>query len=80
MTIPNYIKKKLKNRIAPTMYLEPPTIYEIVATIRSLVVNKAVGHDNISPFFLKTASLIITPYLNILTHYAFSNGIFPDSC
>jgi len=37
---PKLYKKYLKNRIASSMYLEPPTICEIVGTIRSLGVNK----------------------------------------
>lgn len=41
---------------------------------------KAVGHDNIPAFFLKTATLTIAPYLLVLTDYAFSSGIYPDSC
>ena len=42
--------------------------------------NKAVGHDNIPAFFIKVSKYVIAPYLNILIDFAFSNGIFPDSC
>ena len=40
--------------------------------------NKAVGQDNIPAFCIKTANLVIAPYLLILYDYAFSSGIFPD--
>ena len=40
--------------------------------------NKAVGQDNIPAFFIKTANLVIAPYLLILYDHAFSRGIFPD--
>ena len=42
------------------MYLEPPTINEIINCIGSLNVNKAVGHDNIPA---KIAGPILAPYL-----------------
>ena len=42
------------------MYLEPPTINEIINCIGSLNVNKAVGHDNIPA---KIAVPILATYL-----------------
>ena len=33
--------------------------------------NKAIGQDNIPAFFIKTANLVIAPYLLILYDYAF---------
>ena len=61
-------------------FLEPPNISEIVALMRALDVNKAVGHNNIPAFFIRESKFVIAPYLNILIDSAFSNGIFPDSC
>ena len=42
--------------------------------------DKAVGHDNISSFFLKAVRHVITPYLHQLIDYSFNEGIFPNSC
>ena len=68
----------LRNRNSSSMFLETPKLDEIIDSLKSLSVNKAVGQDNIPAFFIKTANLIIAPYLLILYDYAFSNGIFPD--
>ena len=68
----------LKNRNSSSMFLKAPNLYEIVDSLNSLSVNKAVGQDNIPAFFIKTASLVIAPYLLILYDYAFPSGIFPD--
>ena len=61
-------------------FIEPPTVNEIVELICSLNVNKAVGHDNIPPFFLKTAPFVIANYLCVFVKFSFENGIFPDAC
>ena len=80
-TLPsNRFKSYLKNRVSSSMFLEPSNISEIVALMQALDVNKAVGHDNIPAFFIKVSKFVIAPYLNILIDFAFSNGIFPDSC
>ena len=42
--------------------------------------NKAVGHDNIPAFFLKTASFVIAIYLCVFVKFSFKNGIFPNAC
>ena len=62
------------------MYLEPANITEIVNTILSLKVNKAVGHDKISAYFLRIAPFTLAPFLLILINYALTNGIFPSNC
>ena len=67
----------LRNRNSSSVFLETPKLDEIIDSLKSLSVNKAVGQDNIPAFFIKTANLIIAPYLLILYNYAFSNGIFP---
>ena len=73
-------KSYLKNRVSSSMFLEPPNISEVVALMQALDVNKAVGHDNIPAFFIKVSKFVTASYLNILIDFAFSNGIFPDSC
>ena len=42
--------------------------------------NKALGHDNISPLFLKTARDIVAPFLQVFIDFSFKNGIFLDNC
>ena len=68
----------LKNRNSSSMFLEAPNLYEIIDSLKSLSVNKALGQDNIAAFFIKTVNLVIAPYLLILYDYTFSSGIFPD--
>ena len=67
-----------RNRNSSSTFLEAPNLYEIVDSLKSLSVNKAVGQDNIPAFFIKTANMVIAPYLLILYNYAFSSGIFRD--
>ena len=62
-----------------SIFLEPPKLTEVFDEIMSLK-DKAVGHDNISAFFLKAAQHEIAPFLKILIDFTFSEGIFPDSC
>ena len=76
----NRFKFFLKNRVPNSIYFQPPSINEIVNSIVSLNVNKAVGHNNIPRFFLKTFVYTIAPYLFILLTYAFQHCIFPDNC
>ena len=70
----------LSNRDLPTIYMEPPRINEVINVIHSLQMHKSVGHDNISPFYLRVASTIIAPILCYFIDYAFTLGIFPQSC
>ena len=42
----------LEKNVSDSIYLEPPTNNEILHQITSLK-NKAVGHNNIQPFFIK---------------------------
>ena len=58
------------------MYLETVIVNEIVNTIFSINVSKAVGHDKIPAYFLKIAPLKLTPFLLILINYDFTNGFF----
>ena len=76
----NHFQTYLTKRVSESMFLEPANITEIVNIILSLNVNKAVGHDNISAYYLKIAPFSIAPFLLILINYAFTNGIFPNNC
>ena len=62
-----------------SIYLETPTTNEILNQITSLK-NKAVGRDNIQPFFLKSARLVVTPCLKLFLNYVFTQGLFPNNC
>ena len=46
------------------MYPKPSTKNEIINCIGSLNENKAVGHDNVSAYFLKIAASILATYLS----------------
>ena len=72
--------KYLRDRISKSIYLDVPNYSEIINTIFSINMNKAVGHDNLPPFFLRVASTVITPYLHSFMEYSFINGIFPGNC
>ena len=76
----NHFQTYLAKRVSESMYLESANINEIVNTILSLNVNKAVGHDKIPAYFLKIAPFTIAPFLLMLINYAFTNGIFPNNC
>jgi len=45
-----------------------------------LNLNKSVGHDNISPHFLRVVSSVISPVLCYFVENAFRLGIFPQTC
>ena len=55
----------LSNRVSSSTFLDSPCLSEIVKSIQSLNLNKAVGHDNISPFFLEIACDIAAPFLQV---------------
>ena len=60
------------------MALFSPTFFEIYNAIHSLNRKKSSGVDTISSYFLKVASLVITPYLMHLFNVCFNNGLFPE--
>ena len=53
---------------------------EINSAIFSLNINKSFGHDQITPYFLRIASSVVTPFLRLFFQQFFSNGIFPKNC
>ena len=65
----------LFNRISSSIFLDSPSLSEIVKSIQSLNMNKAVGHDNISPFFLKIACDIVAPFLQVFIDFFYEWNI-----
>ena len=61
-------------------FVEHPAVNQIVELICSFNVNKAVGHNNISAFFLKSAPFVIANYLFVFAKFSSENGFFPDAC
>ena len=70
----------LSNRVSSSIFLDSPSLSEIVKSIQSLNMNKALGHGNISQLFLKTARDIVAPFLQVFIDFSFKNRIFPDNC
>ena len=70
----------LNKKISFSIYLEPPSVNEILNHILSLNDNKAIGHVDIPAYFLKVSSTVIAPYLQIFTNFMFNNGFFPNNC
>ena len=63
-----------------SIYLDTPSPTEIRSAIHSLSLNKAVGYDNISPFFLRSASTVITSFLHLFINFYFNHGVSPKNC
>ena len=70
-----YFLHKTK-KIASTIALIPPTINEVFNELNSLKSKKAAGSDDLAPFFIKTASLVIAPYMTYFTEFMFNQGFF----
>ena len=73
-------KRFLSSRVAPSIFLEPPRVNEVIVAINSLNFYKSFGHDDIPPFFLRTACCVLAPTLGYFVDNAFRLGIFPRSC
>ena len=68
----------LKNSVASSIILSPPTPSELATEIKKFKVYKATSDKQISTKFLIIAADVISPYLVYLVNFMFSNGIFPD--
>ena len=68
----------LKNLCTNSIYLQPTTTHEVMAFINLLSLNKANGHDDIDPYFLKIASFIIAFSLFLIFNHSILLGIFPN--
>ena len=71
-----FLRKSCK--VASSIALIPPTTNEVYNELNRLKNKKADGSDDLSPFFIKTASLIITPYLTYFIEFMFNQGVFPN--
>ena len=68
-----------EKKISDSIYLKPATNNQILNQVTSFK-NKAAGHDNIQPLFIKAARFVIAPYLNLVFNYIFTEGSFPSNC
>ena len=66
--------------VSASLYLDNPSVSEVINAIYSLNVNKAVGLDNISAVFVRVAATLISSYLQYFIDFFFKNRIFPESC
>ena len=76
---PSSFSRFLKRHVSPSLYLDVSNITKIINVINSLNINKAVGCDSMSPFFLRTASTTLAPYIQVFIDCCFANGIFPEN-
>ena len=65
-------------KIASTIALIPPTVNEVFNELNSLKSKKAAGSDDLAPFFIKTTSLVIAPYMTYFTEFMFNQGFVPN--
>ena len=73
-------KRFLSSRVASSIFLEPPRVNEVIVSINSLNFYKSFGHDDIPPFFLRTACCVLAPTLCYFVDNAFRLGRFPRNC
>ena len=53
----------LGKSVSSSIFMEPPRVNEVLNMINSLNLNRSVGRDNLSPYFLRVVSTILTPAL-----------------
>ena len=70
----------IRNKVKSSMYFDPPRINGVLNLINSLNSSKAVGHDNIAPYFLRVASNISALALCYFFDNAIQFGVFPRNC
>ena len=66
--------------MVPSIFLEPSRVNGVIVVINSLNFYKSFRHNDISPFFLRTACCVLAPTLCYFVDNAFRQGIFPRSC
>ena len=71
-----YLKRRVFTLHILGTYLK---LSEIINAINDLNINKAIGYDRISPYFLRIGSTILAPYIQVFIDYCFTNGIFPEN-
>ena len=70
----------LHNKVKSSINFDPPRINEVINLINSLNLSKAVGHDNIAPYFFHVASNILAPALCNFFDNAIQFGVFLRNC
>ena len=68
----------LKNPCSSSIYLQSTPPQEVINLINSLKSNKAGGHDDILPYFLKISGYIIALPLSLILNCCITAGIFPS--
>ena len=68
----------LKNPCSSSIYLQFTSPQEVINLINSLKSNKADGHDDILPYFLKISGYIIALPLSLIVNCCITAGIFPS--
>ena len=68
----------LKNSCTNSIYLQPTSTHKVMALINLLNHNKANGHDDIDPYFLKIAFPIIAFPPTLFFNHSISLDIFPN--
>jgi retron-type reverse transcriptase len=56
----------------------PPRVKEVESELSRLSNKKSPGSDNLAPYFIKSASQTIAPFLTFLIEFMFNHGIFPN--
>ena len=73
----NSFSKYLNQKVASSMFLQPPRHSEVFNIIHFLHLRKSSGHENIDSI-IRIACDVLTPYLTYLFYLSFEFGIFPD--
>ena len=66
------------NRVTSTIFLEAGSVNKILNIINKLNIKKAAGYDDISCYFIKLFSSMLTPVLSTLVNLAMTVGIFSE--
>ena len=77
---PNSLSQYLEQCVSPSIYLYVPNLSEIINAMQAFSLNKAIGHDNMPPYYLCIASSILAPYVKIFINFCFTKGVFPETC
>ena len=73
---PTFLYKSRK--VPSTITLILPTVNETLNQLNCLNSKKASGYDDLAPFFIKTASLIIALYLTYFLEFMLNHGLFQN--
>ena len=55
------LRQLLCKSVSSSIYLKTPSVNDVLNVINSLDLNKSLGHDNLSSYFLRVASTIVAP-------------------